>query len=313
MARSELNVHPVRYAVDAFSSDLKAVCGAFNIEPQLTDRDHLQAHLSVKKTGGLDLARVGVNADSVHRAKRDIRYDPGEHFFLILQQKGRAHMTQGEASTRAECGDMFVVDATKPCTFRYDGRYSLQLSVHLPRDEMLHRFGKRICGGIDIDGNDPLAIAMKAVLAKLLTAPESSAQLHTVEAFYSVFGALLTERALGNGHTPDANRQLVARALTLIGEHYQNPDFKTQGLADNLGVSLRRLQRAFQIIDETPHERLQRYRVLAVNEAILSQPSRTITELAYSAGFRDLSTFYRSYRKYFGRPPGQVDAECKEN
>lgn len=311
MASSRLEIQPARYPVDAFRSDLRSVCGAFNVEPA-ANRDELQAHLSIESIGGLDLARVGLNADRVHRGRGDIRGDPGEHFFLILQQQGRALLSQGDVSSWVDPGDMFVVDATRSSTFIYDGHYSQQLSVHLPRDEMQQRFGKRIYGGLNISSTEPLAIAMTALLAKLLTKPESVAQLHTVEAFYSVFGALLTERALGTGHTPSADRQLVSRAVAMIAERYRSPDFKTQNLADSMGVSLRRLQRAFQLIGETPHERLQRYRITAANEAIQSQTARTITEVAFGTGFSDLSTFYRAYRKQFGHTPGQTDATRKQ-
>lgn len=304
-------IQPVRYPVDAFRADLRTVCGDFNVNPSNAITE-LQAHLSVEQTGGLDLARVGINADRIHRDQIDIRRDPGEHFFLILQQQGHAHLMQGDACVQVNPGDMFVVDAARPSSFWYQGQYSLQLSVHLPREEMLHRFGQRIYGGLEIAGGDPLAIAMKAILAKLLSTADAAAQIHTVEVFYSVFGALLTERAQGSGHIPNADRQLVSRALTLIAEHYRDTSFNTQSLADNLGVSLRSLQRAFKIISETPHDRLQRYRVTAAQEAMKTQDGRTITALAYASGFSDLSTFYRAYRKHFGHAPGQFDAIRKD-
>jgi AraC family transcriptional activator of tynA and feaB len=313
MPSSRLDIRPERYPVDAFRNDLQQVCGAFNVEPTAVRRDELQAHLSVESIGGLELARVGLNADRVHRGHRDIRRDPGEHFFLILQQQGRALLSQGDVSHWVDPGGMFVVDATRSSTFIYEGLYSQQLSVHLPREEMRQRFGKRIYGGLNISSTDPLAIAMTALLAKLLTQPESAAKLHTIEAFYSVFGALLTERALGAGNTPSADRQLVSRAITMIAERYRSPDFKTQNLADSMGVSLRRLQRAFQVIGETPHERLQRFRITAANEAIQNHTTRTITEVAFGAGFSDLSTFYRAYRKQFGHTPGQTDALRKQS
>ena len=308
MALPELHVQPERYAVDAFCSDLQSVCGAFNVEPGADHDDEIRAHLSVAAMGGMELAHVGTDADIIFRGQKDIRRDPGEHFFLILQQQGRAHLSQGDVSAWVDPGDMFIVDAAKPSQFRYDSAFSLQLSVHLPREEMLLRFGKRIYGGLDIASHDPLAIAMKAVLAKLLTSEDSDTQFHTVEAFYSVFGALLTERARGDGHVPNLDRRLVSSALSLIAEHYSDPDFKTHRLAESLGVSLRRLQRAFQVIGETPHDRLQRYRITAAHAAIQQEPARTIAELAFEAGFADLSTFYRAYRKQFGCAPGQTDA-----
>ena len=69
--------------MDAFCTDLQSVCGFFNVEPVLPKNSAMKAHLSVEKVGGLYLARIGLDANQVHRSKVDIRQDPGEHFFFI--------------------------------------------------------------------------------------------------------------------------------------------------------------------------------------------------------------------------------------
>ena len=258
----------------------------------------------------MDIARVGMDVDQVSRGTSNIRRDPGNHFFLILQQRGRAQFIQGDSATWAEPGDMFVVDSTQESTFFYGGEQSLQISVHLPREEMCHRFGQRIFGGLAIEGKDPMAVAMKAVLAKLLAAQDTATMPHTVEAFYSVFGAYLTDRALGNGGRLNPDRMLVRHALTLIAEHYRAMDFTSQALADLAGVSLRRLQRAFKVTGETPHDRLQRFRVEAAHQGLQERTttaaSSSIAALAFDVGFADLSTFYRLYRKHYGCAPGET-------
>lgn len=296
--------------LETFRSDLQGICGSFDLHPTHVERDLVQGHLSVEHHGGLDIARVGLDVEHVTRDPQNIRQDPGNHFFLILQHRGRAHLIQGDVATWIEPGDMFVVDSTQDSQFIYGGESSLQISVHLPREEMCHRFGQRIYGGLAIQGTDPMAIAMKAVLAKLMIMTDAISQPHMVEAFYSVFGALLTERKLGNGGQVSPDRQIVQNALSLMAEHYRAQDFTTRSLADLAGVSQRRLQRAFRITEETPHERLQRFRVEAVHHALHAQNdkpdnSATVTSLAFDAGFGDLSTFYRCYHKRFGKAPGQ--------
>ncbi len=306
----DLAARPKTYCIDSFREELQGICGSFNVEPGPTGKDGLNGHLSVAHIGGLDLACVGQNADLVSRSRKDIRFDPGNHFFLILQQHGQAFLRQGDHEVRVEPGDMYVVDSTRESNFHYQSDYSSQVSVHLPRGEMCHRFGERIYGGLTVSREDPLGIAMRALLQKLFADGSSQSKIHVVEAFYSVFGALLTERAQGNGGVADPDRQIVQRALTLIAEHYNDPEFTTQNLAETTGVSLRRLQRAFQITGETPHDRLQRYRIEAARQAILNKSdtrgTSTITALAYDHGFGDLSTFYRLYRKQFGCAPGQA-------
>lgn len=118
----ELAVETKGYPIDAFRSELLGICGAFAVEPTARGRDDLhrddlhrddlRGHLSLARFGGVDLAKVGQDAGHISRTSRDIRSDPGSHFFLIMQHQGRAHLTQGDVSTWVEPGGMFVVDST---------------------------------------------------------------------------------------------------------------------------------------------------------------------------------------------------------
>jgi len=283
------------------------VCGLFQIAPR-GRKTKLDTHLSVTQNCRLDVANVGLNADFVERTSTDIRRDPGEHFFLILQREGRAHLSQDGTDAWVQPGDMFLVDATKSCQFNYQGEYSLQLSVHLPRNEMIDRFGRRMFGGQKVDRLDPLGLSMRALLAKLCS-DDAADQSHVVEAFYSVFGALLTERAQQANNTTNPDRLIVQRALAIIADKFGDPAFSTSHLAELTGVSLRRMQRAFKVIEETPHGRLQSYRIEAARNLLQAAQVKStrpsITAIAYDCGFADLSTFYRQYRKTFGHAPGQ--------
>lgn len=291
------------FAPEIFKSELNAICGCFDVQ----SGSSVAGRLAVCRAGGIDIAQVGLDANKVVRNAQHIRRDPGNHYFLILQQEGSPCLSQGDVATKVNPGDMFLVDSTKACEFNYAGEKSTQLSLHLPRDEMSHRFGKRIYGGLAIDGNDALAIAFKATLSKLMLTDEPLVQVHVTEALYGVLGALLAERAQGNRSPLNRDRQLVQCAMLLIAEHFAAPDFNSQSLADLLGVSLRGLQRAFTVIDEKPSARIQRFRVEAARQALQSlEKNKTvsITSISYSCGFSDLSTFYRQYKSHFGCAPG---------
>jgi AraC-like DNA-binding protein len=299
-----------QYPVEVFQSDLRQICGAFDLSTPPIKAGRVRGGLAVNHQGGLDIANVSLDAKSVTRTTQNIRHDPGNHYFLVLQHLGQAQLIQNEVVTLANPGDMFVVDSTQESQFNYGGKLSQQISVHLPREEMKHRFGRRIYGGLDIDGRDPLAMAMKAILAKLMSSTDMSMQPNTVEAFYSVFGALLTERAVGNGGVVNPDRQIVQSALSLMAEQYKAQEFNSQALADLSGVSLRRLQRAFQVTDETPHDRLQRFRVESAHQILQASAAEnlaaTVSSVAFSVGFAELSTFYRLYRKRYGCAPGDT-------
>lgn len=173
---------------------------------------------------------------------------------------------------------------------------------------MCHRFGRRVVGGQKIERDDPLGLSMRALLA-MLCADAHNPQSHVVEVFYGVFGALLMDRAAAGLQSANPDRLIVQRALACIAENFDDCEFTTAALAALTGVSLRSLQRAFRLIDATPHERLQKFRVAAARELLMANQAEilglTVSSIAYRCGFADLSTFYRLYRKAYGTAPGQ--------
>jgi AraC family transcriptional regulator, positive regulator of tynA and feaB len=294
--------------VEAFQANLQRVCGRFSVNP--IDRSgQMKGRISLSRSSGIDIASIGADVDRAVRTRKDIKGDHADYFFLIVQSKGRALMCQETCKTLLREGDMFLVDSALPSAFAFHGRYSQQISLHLPRDSMIGRFGARIYGGIDLRREDDLSVAMRSVLNRMLEGSyEDRGRLS--EAFLSVLGAYLVGRAdrpqLGE------NRSLLAAALRAIDLHHSDPEFCPRKLADHLGVSLRKLQREFKQIEETPRRRLMAVRLTAAHEALRRRLTaagpQTVTAIAYAHGFNDLSYFYREFRNRYGLVPGEAVA-----
>mgnify|MGYP001801255508 CR=1 FL=1 len=299
--------------VDQFASDIREVCGRFCVEPTEAERD-FQGAITVRNTCGFDVAEVAQNSKSIGRSKRDIRRDPGDHFFLIRQEAGTAYMGQEDDLHKMTPGDMMLVDSTRPSMFRYNGETSCQLSLHLPRDEQQQRFGNRIEGGLHIANSNPLGQAIGSIGQSILTG-DTRNEAHVTEAFYSVLGAYLMSVSLGESGPADANRLLVNRAVDIMSVNYTDPEFSVPHVADKLNVPLRRLQRAFQCTDDTARERLLNIRVHAAAQTLRSQRKHTsanIAQIAYANGFSDVSTFHRHFNAVYHKAPGQQLREWRK-
>ena len=103
---------------------------------------------------------------------------------------------------------------------------------------------------------------------------------------------------------------MVQQACQMMIKHFRNPDFTTSHVSDNIGISLRGLQRAFKkYLGESPHTHLQKCRLKATHSELIHGTThyqhRSIATIAYGSGFNDLSTFYRQYRKEYGEQPKQ--------
>jgi len=296
-------------SVEGFSQDLERVCGQFAVETAVASAGRIDGDVSTLPVSRFETAIVSLDAKRVFRDERMIRRDPGEHLFLLIQDKGNCRIHQNDTSVLLSPGDMYLVDSTKRSEFVYDGMNSRQVSIHLPREEMVHRFGTICTGGIAVDRNDPLFVAMRAVLAKIFI-EETAVAPHLGEAFLSLLGAYfrcVSHQADQNGREANA---VLSRALQLIERHATDPTFGPQALADALQVSPRTLQRHFGTIGETASKRLMSVRLETAKarlEKVASGAGRdSIAVVAYDSGFNDLSHFYKVFRERFGVSPGSV-------
>lgn len=291
--------------IEVLRDNITHICGAFEVEPaRRRGPSHGLARL--RKMGGFDVALVSLDAQEVARTRTCIQRDPGEYLFMLVQDFGECTVHQSGSATLLRPGDMFLVDATRPSQFVYDGKLSHQISIHLPRTEMIGRFGSIWEGGLSFDRNDPLWLALRAVLYKMTQcAPDTDLQLS--EVFFGLMGAYFHER---RSQEPDARGQIIERALRLMARHFRDPEFGPGKLALQLGVSLRSLQRYFEPLGETPGQRLLHLRLTQAHAELSSGRCKegAVADCAYGCGFNDLSHFYRTFRQRYGMTPGAVAA-----
>ncbi len=301
--------------IGVVSQRLLDVCGEFAVHP-VAGRDWVTGNVVKGQRCGIEFAAVGLDVQRVGRSSKAIRRDQGENFFLIMQERGSAVMAQEGRAAVLNPGDMVLIDSAKPSEFIFSGSYSQQLSLHLPRVEMNRRFASMTTAGVAISARDPIGRAMHAVLAKMfMKADHDDAFSYLGEAFLSLLGAALAERAAapiqaasGRNQTQE---QLLTAAFDRIDKCFNDPEFSVSELAGVLGISPRHLQRLFQLIDETPTERLLARRLdfarTRLLQRVMGWERGAVSAIAYESGFNDLSYFNRAFRKRFGAAPGHYE------
>lgn len=288
---------------EIIEAEIRKVCGAFDLEP-MRRSGMVNGNVSARRFGPFDTVLVTLDASRIARNVRCIRQDPGEYMFLLMQDTGRCHVTQGEETATLAPGDMFLVDSVRPSTFLYPSDGSNQISLHIPRSEAVHRFGRAGTGGLAISHEDPLSLAIRAVTVKMLE-EGAAAQMQLGDALLSLIGAyIFSARGQGGVNTTET---LLSRALAMIDRHRADPAFGPQSLASQLNVSERMLQRHFRPLGETPSHRILNRRLDLAHGRLTAGHARTsdsVTAIAFDCGFNDLSYFYREFRKKYGITPG---------
>ncbi|MBS4019953.1 MAG: helix-turn-helix domain-containing protein [Dechloromonas sp.] len=307
------HVPSARLPIEQFRNDLVRVCGQFEARPS-EGRATTRGAVQTGSHAGVEMAHVATDVQQIVRTRQNIRLDEGENYFLIIQEEGRALMAQNEQVRMISPGDMILVDSTRPSEFTFFGAYSRQLSLHLPRIEMRARFGDGIPGGLFLPSSDQTAVAICAVLSKVFSRGVDDAQGGFLrEALFGLIGAMLHER--GPGDRPAAieadlsGAQVLKRGIAYMDSRFTDPDLAISSVADDLGVSLRQLQRSFALIGTTPTAYLLQKRMEHACSLLVARGSRRsalpISAIAMDCGFSDISYFNRLFRKAFGCAPGQ--------
>lgn len=255
--------------------------------------------------GTRDLTSVKSTAQLTWRSYSHIRRDPQEIIMLAIQVSGNGFLDQDGRQTRLEAGDFSFVDTTRPYKLYFEGPFEQQ-AFCIPRKVLerqvpcLSRYTARRYDG----RRGTVAVAAGFILnlasnAHLLG--QDGLESYQITAAQLISAAIDTERELIDA------KDLVrfGRVRSRLAKMARDPDLAFDRAASVERVSLRTLQRLFHLNGTTPTKWLLEYRLGRVAEELRASArnSVSITEIATSWGFRDLSYFSRAFREHFRVSP----------
>lgn len=105
---------------------------------------------------------------------------------------------------------------------------------------------------------------------------------------------------------------LLKRVETAIDANLDNPHFSIRSLARSVAMGRASLYRQLGMIGDTPPGRLILERRLQHATFLFENCGITVTEVAQAVGFKSLSHFSRSFRKYHGITPSAYLARAAD-
>jgi AraC-like DNA-binding protein len=293
---------------DQWADDLQSICGSFNPRPLDKGKTVRGAARGIDVCG-MQFAHVSNDLDRVHRDWDDIKRDSSEHLFLIVQLEGSCGVDHFGHHNTLDVGDCILVDSTKPTTFHFGGVFSNHLSMHLPRQIMYSEKRTNFDVARKLQGFDPMAIMLRALIAKIMSTPENdanSAQLKDL-IFSATRQAFVSDaETLPHLINESAGRRLQMVDI-LIDRHLTDANLSAKWLATRIGVSIRTLQQDFQGLGVTCTTIIRDKRLKLAKQKIEQikdhRGNAKIADVAYSAGFNDISYFNRSFKELFHCAP----------
>lgn len=252
--------------------------------------------------GSTRLSGVRSTRQLTERTARNIRTDPADKVLLILQQSAHGFLEQEDRQARLQRGEFAICDTSRPYRLFFENPFE-QIVLQLDRRRLaecipsLRRHTAR-----RLDGNSGPGLIVSGFVRQLFRdgAGLKDADLATFEGTFVQMLATVI-RLSSDGDDDGAHARLNRLKARLLQE-IRDPDFDLAEIARAEGMSLRTVQRLFFTDGTTPSAWVAAQRLAGVSRDLRSpgEASRSITDIAFSWGFRDLSHFSRAFKAQFG-------------
>lgn len=278
-----------------------AICEAF-LEMDCSSRQafDFEGRLTSVEVGPLSFNQVEASTQDVYRTRAGIARGVSHPFYLITQRQTTWHVRQAGHRVGLRPGDAVLVDSARLYELHFPESVEV-MSIQLPRawvgqwlarvddpaPRVAHRdqgWGRALSGLCMQFAHDPLLAA--GYPAHLLCDQLGAMLAAAIEPIPS--------------EASSARRDLYERALRLQQDQLDQPGLTSQRAAEQLGVSVRTLHRAFAAASTSFTLSLRRIR-LAHAAQLLKQPrlaNVSVSELGRRCGFVDASHFVREFQRH---------------
>ena len=307
----ELRVSTIGMPVDQWREEFARGFLQLDIEPQ--DAAHFRAEATIRALPGLTVASCSISASHWRRSPPFIASDT-DTFGLMFGTHGPEALSQRGRTLELGSGDAGTCSHTEPADLTLPANAGRHVGLVLPLKalaDMVPNLEASMPARIP-HGSDALRLLIVYLDALVETATLASpdicrtavAHIHDLIALAIGAGRDGTELAAGRGLR--AARLRAAKADIL--KNLASQQLSVATVAQRQGVSPRYLHMLFEA-EGTTFSQFVLERRLTLARRLLTDhrfDGRTITEIAYEAGFGDLSYFHRVFRRRYGATPREM-------
>jgi AraC-like DNA-binding protein len=234
---------------------------------------------------------------------------------LQIQHRGRSSTYFRDRVCTLESGDFMLFDPSCASVLEFSEATQV-IVIRLPIAEAeCHVPGLRELAGIPVQGNSGAGALLSGFVRMAWSQLEGEDDLGWADSFCEVIWPLVNMAYSGvRCSRPTTARERRRReVLAHIDAHLQEANLSARRIATDLGISARCVQITFAGMGTTPSAYIQSRRLdHAAHELAQARRDAPVTQIAFDAGFNDLSTFCRVFRRKFGVAPREYRAGARQ-
>jgi len=273
------------------------------LEPRKTSEAPFRGAISKAGLAPLHISRVTATPHSVLRHRSHIAKGGGDVYFFNLQLDGLSRSVQRGHEQICGPGDLAIVNATEPFEIANRRNFSL-LCFAVPCELLEGHFADRPRLTLSATGTGRALARTLAGYADICIGEEAGGAPAWGEHLLEL---LLYAERFAVDEPPERVRAPVLLSMMLdhLDRHFTDPQLDASTLAEKFGCSTRYVHKVFSGTGRSVGEHVNDRRLLASARRLLDPACRTMTiaEIAYAAGFSDISHFNRLFRRQHAQSP----------
>lgn len=247
-------------------------------------------------------------AHTVRRSRRLIEASRHNNFFIGYILSGAATLSQGDHSAHLARGDLAILDSTQEYAINVVNDFDA-LWVTVPRYRLEGRLvsisevmAERIDGE---EGTGLLASVLVRAALRQANIISSSQANRVANSILDLIAMSLEDHVRHRQTTKTYTKSLLRRIQEYIDLHLDDEDLSLRTVADAHSMSVRYLNKIFQRegISTARWIRMRRLERCRSDLEDTSKRQLSISEIGYSNGFGNISSFNRAFKNRFGISP----------
>jgi AraC-like DNA-binding protein len=295
-----------RPAAEQYPYWREVLCEQFTaLDPVATRRDGFESTVALKPVLDVTVSHIASKQQTIVRGIHEIRRAPNEYFFTNLQLKGTCVARQDGREALIRPGDFYIVDTTRVYELAFDDWEVICL--RLPR----HRLAPLLRDPLEstvvpLCDDGALGTIAGSFIRDLFRCPEAiplSAQQGLVETLVNLLAiALGASTETREVHRSDVRRGLRDAITRYVADNASSPGLSASQVAGRFRISTRYLHKLFEDSAQSFAHLVLERRLDRCASAIASpaQDGRSISQIAFTAGFGDISTFCKAFQRRYG-------------
>ena len=278
------------------------------------EQDDFQARYQYVDLGKIRLTDIVAKQHVVERTPALVRAREKDSIFLIMQLRGTAFINRANECVVLKEGDCVVYDTDRPYMHGFPG-FMRHVIIDAPGEEFRLRFpGWSLKEAVRYDSSIGQGRSIATAFRQILSQHHPFKAVDGVDRGFEidVWEILRAAYTLSQGSKRSIYHALmVERIKKFIKANLRDPDLAPPVIANEIGISVRQLNRLFSTEPHTVGATIMSMRLDQCRTDLLrrSTVGSTVSEIAYHWGFRSTAHFSRRFREAFGYAPSEIHGQ----